>query len=142
MKPLHILSHIDAFEYCCYISMMGASCCNILYGVWWLLMTIMVFLLRSLVLVIHIIFFSWCKGHVNTHDVIIVIFSHVWTFRVTPFMYIIPSFWALDVMLSQICNAIVLGDWCKHDSLMIETHVILWIYLKRFVMCSRGAWSI
>lgn len=63
----------------------------------------------ALFLVINIIFFSWCKGHVKTHDVIIVKISHVLTIGVKSIMYLIPLFWAFDVMLSQICNPIVLG---------------------------------
>lgn len=35
-----------------------------------------------LVSIISIIYVIWCKGHLETYDVIIVIFSHVWTFEV------------------------------------------------------------
>lgn len=62
-------------------------------GCWWLSWYCDL-IVEVLVLVTYVIFVAWCKCLVKTHDVVIVIFSHVWVFRIE---------------LSFVCNPIILG---------------------------------
>lgn len=66
-------------------------------------------LLRSLFLVINVIFVSLCKCNVKNHLLNHLKFSHIWENGVKSFMYVIALFFAFDVMLSQICNRTMLG---------------------------------
>ena len=96
--------------YGCYWQMLMVQ---IIYGVWYLLMAIMV-LFRSLVSVINVMYIIWCKGHVNTYDVIIVYLVMYGILRSCQicnptrlsgwFIWCIPSW---------------MGDWCMYESLVI-----------------------
>lgn len=96
-------------------------------------------IVEVLVFAIYVKYVHWFKGRVKTHDVIIVIFGHA--------LYVIPLCLGINVILSQICNPTVLGDWCKHESLVIGKVIFSWVIkssnsLKIFSICSGGAWSI
>lgn len=152
LRRLMLLTSWWGCSYCFHIAAIKYSCYRFLYGIWWLLVTITI--LQP----------HWwgpgfdylCKGNVKNHDVIIVIFNHVWAIESC---FVFLRYWCNVGIKScvvrnpiilgswcnvgQICNPIVLGHWCNHESLAIGKVIFGWVIESNiFNICLGGAWEI